>query len=333
MPGQQHEILVTGTAGRSSTATMVTALLQAGGQAAAELHTSPEQIDWLVNSGPAPRSDHLDLIVFTPIIPPSGSAAPAADALCAGLPPTEHAVSAPQRESALEVLRAAFPGLQEVAAACRLARGRADLDGQDFRLRTPAAEYQARLPVLGQFQVENAAAAILAVEQLAPLGVEITPQTARAALAEIHLPGRLEVLKHRPLVIVDAASQAASLRRACDAVRELASGRHLHLVLDFRLGLEPSAAMAQVQSLQPDLFAILPDTPAGWRQTLTEAAYEAGLALQLAPHLETAVDAALARAAPSDVVMVSGSRSAAATARALILGLLPGSSVLDYTGG
>ncbi len=85
---------------------------------------------------------------------------------------------------------------------CRLSRGQASMDGQEFRLKSPANEYRIRLErVAGELQVENAAVAILAAEQLAPAGVAITPATVATALAEVRLPARCEIVKREPLII------------------------------------------------------------------------------------------------------------------------------------
>jgi dihydrofolate synthase/folylpolyglutamate synthase len=80
-------------------------------------------------------------------------------------------VAAPQRESALDVFHAACDErgatMIEVAKACQLSRLTATATGQKFRMKTARASYEATLPLAGQHQLENAATAIVASEELA----------------------------------------------------------------------------------------------------------------------------------------------------------------------
>jgi dihydrofolate synthase/folylpolyglutamate synthase len=95
----------------------------------------------------------------------------------------------------------------------RLAHG-----GRVVTLRTPAAEYpELYLPLHGAFQADNAAAALAAAEAFfdAPLPAEIVHE----AFASFRSPGRIEVVGHQPLVILDGAHNVAgaeALRRALD---------------------------------------------------------------------------------------------------------------------
>ncbi|HEU0073986.1 MAG TPA: folylpolyglutamate synthase/dihydrofolate synthase family protein, partial [Dehalococcoidia bacterium] len=133
-------------------------------------------------------------------------------------------IMAPQRESAADVIRevAAAKGspLTEVALACNLRRDSAGSDNQTFRLRTPKGAYQARLPLLGKHQLDNAATAVLAVEALAKAGIEVSEDAVKQGLESVRWPGRIEVLKRRPLVIVDSAHTADSARRLRDTLLE-----------------------------------------------------------------------------------------------------------------
>jgi dihydrofolate synthase/folylpolyglutamate synthase len=138
-------------------------------------------------------------------------------------------VVAPQRESALDVFRevAAERGATviEVASACQMTRTAANAEGQEFRLKTPRAEYRAKLPLLGRHQLDNAATAIVACEEYAERrGIEMTPAHVREGLAKVVWPGRMEVLKRSPLVIIDGAHNA-------DAAKRLVAALHDHFSL------------------------------------------------------------------------------------------------------
>jgi dihydrofolate synthase / folylpolyglutamate synthase len=362
-----RQIVVAGTAGRSSIATMIAALLHARGASVllatgAWLHApseaitldgaplEPEQLralgfagfphdadqtarllvqvveqarpDWLVVSGFPPQSPSAAVAVLAPILPAGGvSAAEAAQTLLAQLPPTHELVCAPQRESVLDVIRpyATLRGLSlsEVALSCRLAKERSDLDGQQFRIKTKANEYRLRLSPLGAFQLENAATAVLAVEHaLHADSSELSPGDARKALEAIRLPGRAEVIKRRPLIIVDAASSAASLRRLIEAIQPLVRPGRLQVVLDASAWNEIAEAVRLFAPLEPEIIAVGGATTA-W----AESCALASLQFRSAQSIESAVQSLTD--APGDPLVVAGSRSAAANARAHVLALLP----------
>ncbi len=88
-------------------------------------------------------------------------------------------------------------------------RSSATLEGQTFNLKTPKRFYESLwIPLLGLHQVENASTSIAAIEQLSNHGFEIPPEAVRRGLAKARWPGRLEVVRRNPLVILDCAKDA-----------------------------------------------------------------------------------------------------------------------------
>ncbi len=244
------------------------------------------------------------------------------------LRPAVRAVMGLQRESAAEVLRAACAErgatLVEVASACQLARGRSGLDGQELRLRTPLAEYKVKLPLVGRFQAENAATAILGMEQLIDAGVPFTPQTAAAGLAEVRWPGRVEVVKRSPLVVVDGAHSPDSARRLAQTVREELPHRGFYLIVGASADKDLAAIAAAFAPLDPTVIATAAQHPrAAPAAAVGQAFQDAGMMVRLAPDVPAAIDAALGEAAGGDLVLATGSLFVAAEARAAVLGLLP----------
>jgi folylpolyglutamate synthase/dihydrofolate synthase len=98
--------------------------------------------------------------------------------------------------------------------------------GQQLGLRGLRGEYTGiLLPLFGAHQASNAAVALAAVEAFAPaegdgdpgpLGQEIV----REGFAAVRSPGRLEVVRRSPLVIVDAAHNPAGMAAALEALTE-----------------------------------------------------------------------------------------------------------------
>ncbi|MGH8776906.1 MAG: bifunctional folylpolyglutamate synthase/dihydrofolate synthase [Jiangellaceae bacterium] len=77
------------------------------------------------------------------------------------------------------------------------------------------------LPLHGAHQAQNAACAVAAVEAFVGGGREAVDEAAvHGALSRIRSPGRLEVLRRGPTVLVDAAHNPAGARALADAVAE-----------------------------------------------------------------------------------------------------------------
>ena len=236
-------------------------------------------------------------------------------------------VAAPMRESALDAVRARAAGqgarVVEVAQVCQMTRTSASAEGQDFRLKTPRATYIAHLPLLGRHQLDNAATAVVASEELcAQAGIALTPAHVRAGLADVVWPGRLEVLKRRPLVVVDGAHNGDSAKRMAAALREhLGLSQALFLVGTLAdkdiAGMAEAVAPMAVQVLVtpwPNRRAADPDAIAATFRALD-------VPVAMFGSLPAACDAALAEAGERGAVVAFGAIAFAAAVREYLLGI------------
>ena len=94
--------------------------------------------------------------------------------------------------------------------------------GQLVTLRGLSGDYRELfLPLFGAHQAHNAALAVAAVEAFVGGGEQpITDEVIRAAFEDMSSPGRLEIVRRSPTVIVDAAHNPAGISALVEAVRE-----------------------------------------------------------------------------------------------------------------
>ncbi|PNG20046.1 bifunctional tetrahydrofolate synthase/dihydrofolate synthase [Streptomyces cahuitamycinicus] len=97
--------------------------------------------------------------------------------------------------------------------------------GQLVTLRGLGGEYpEVYLPLHGAHQAHNAAVALAAVEAFFGVGAQrvdpLDPDTVRKAFAAVASPGRLEVVRRSPAVVLDAAHNPAGARAAAEAIGE-----------------------------------------------------------------------------------------------------------------
>lgn len=121
--------------------------------------------------------------------------------------------------------------------------------GQQVSVRGLAGDYtDLFLSIFGGHQAHNAAIAIAAVEAFVGGGEQpLSDEVLRAALADVSSPGRLEIVRRSPTVLVDAAHNPAGVAALVEALRESFTFTRLVGVLAV---LEDKAAEEMVQQLE-----------------------------------------------------------------------------------
>jgi dihydrofolate synthase/folylpolyglutamate synthase len=86
-------------------------------------------------------------------------------------------------------------------------------------ITTPAHKWPPlEVGLLGEHQAANAAVVVAVVERLRAEGLCISEEAVATGLAEVRWPARLEVLRSRPLVLLDCAHNLASIRALLDTL-------------------------------------------------------------------------------------------------------------------
>ncbi|MFJ2032793.1 bifunctional folylpolyglutamate synthase/dihydrofolate synthase [Streptosporangium sp. NPDC087985] len=95
------------------------------------------------------------------------------------------------------------------------------IGGQLLRLRSLKGTYdEVLLPLYGAHQASNAACALAAVEALTVGDDPLDAELVRQAFLQVSSPGRLEVVRRGPTVLVDAAHNPAGIQATLEAVQE-----------------------------------------------------------------------------------------------------------------
>ncbi len=208
--------------------------------------------------------------------------------------------------------------LSAIKAAAKKKNARLKLMGRDFRCMGASSgdfSYSGmkmrlkglKLNLLGAHQINNAASALAAIEILQGLGFQIRESHIKNGLKKILWPGRFEVIRKRPLVILDACHNpdgAEALGRALKSVKFNKLILVAGIMADKDIGgiLKPLALAADI------VIFTAPDTP---------RAAEAALLLEmLKPYSKPALvevpvalacKKALSLAKPKDAVCITGS--------------------------
>ncbi|MBA7659947.1 Folylpolyglutamate synthase [subsurface metagenome] len=84
---------------------------------------------------------------------------------------------------------------------------------QSLEVKGRLGSYKLSLPLLGHYQLENAATAVAALEVLAAKGFNISRDSIIDGLAQVSWAGRFQILSHHPLLVVDGAHNPDSARK------------------------------------------------------------------------------------------------------------------------
>ena len=131
------------------------------------------------------------------------------------------AISVPQHPTATKVLKKAaiqsktkvrFTG-EDIDFSYRVESSRQEGCHTRVCLTTPDSRFEHLVvPVLGEHQALNCGLALALLDQLKKQGLDIDDEKAIKGLASVNLPGRMELIREDPRVLVDGAHNAASIR-------------------------------------------------------------------------------------------------------------------------
>lgn len=183
-----------------------------------------------------------------------------------------------------------------------------DLHQQSLVIEGRTGKYQVSIPLLGDFQSENAAAAIAASEILASEGFAISAADIAQGLAQVRWPGRFHIMQEHPTVVIDGAHNVASMRRLVNNVKAYFPHKQIVLVFGTSCDKDIPGIVNELVSLSPQVIV----TRAGHSRAAPVSALAAEFAKRgIDPEIKETVTEAISRAlylaSRTHVICVTGS--------------------------
>lgn len=225
----------------------------------------------------------------------------------------------PALTSVFEAAGAGAVWLRDDDFSC--AANRPAVGGRLLDLRTPGAIYDDVFVGLhGAYQGDNAACALAAAEAF--FGVPLTSEVVADAFAGVRSPGRMEVVRRRPLCILDGAHNvdgAGAL--AASLAEEFGTERRRIVVIGVSRGHDPTQMLS---ALDPATISHVVACASQWARAVpapevAEAARALGLGVEIVPGVPEAVERAMAGAGADDLVLITGSLYVVGPARAALV--------------
>jgi dihydrofolate synthase/folylpolyglutamate synthase len=179
--------------------------------------------------------------------------------------PHGRVVSAPQPDEAGNVIAGTCAALDarlvQVGRDVRVTLHEASLEGVHVTIDGRRGRYEARVPLLGRHQAQNAATAVAAVEFLADVGVEVHPDAVRRGLAAVRWPARVELVGTHPYTIVDAGHNPASMAALRETLRELLGHRRLVLLFGMLATKDYHTVTSLIAPIADQIVTTRPENP------------------------------------------------------------------------
>ena len=143
-----------------------------------------------------------------------------------------------------------------VSEEARVENARVTEEGSSFDFHSPRLALSGvRIGMVGRYQLNNAALALSALSCVLEKFPKLTPPAILRGMAAARWPGRLEILSHAPLVVLDGGHNQDGVSRLTESVAELWPGRKLGVVYAAMRDKDYSGCLSLLSTLSTALYA------------------------------------------------------------------------------
>ncbi len=177
-------------------------------------------------------------------------------------------------------------------------------------LTTSASRYEhLPVPALGEHQAINCGLALSLVDALKDRGFTIDDQKVIEGLAQVKLPGRMEVLSEDPHILADGAHNAASVEALMRAIGQNVPYDSMVVIFGCQADKDVPGMLDQIQLGADKVIFTSVDSPRAADPSELAATYveRSGKMAQVAPTLSEALQIARSAVTREDLVCVTGS--------------------------
>lgn len=193
--------------------------------------------------------------------------------------------------------------------------------GQSFRLIGPNGERKMRTPMLGAHLVQNAATAVATAEAIRSRGFTISEQAIIDGVGHTRVPGRLEVMGQKPLIVADGAHNGESAAALAAALKDYFHWRRCFLILGCNRDKDVGEIGLKLAKLAELIICTGFDNPRAMDPyAMVQEVGFLGPAAVAEETVTAALDVALSHANEEDLICITGSLYVVAEARERLLG-------------
>jgi dihydrofolate synthase / folylpolyglutamate synthase len=226
----------------------------------------------------------------------------------AGIP----VVTSPQAEEVMAVFRRVTienkAKLIEVGKDLTWEEKGFDSAGQTLRINGRLNKYDLTIPLLGEYQLENASTAVGMLETLVEKGYKISPAQIAQGFKNVNWPGRLQVLREKPYIVADGAHNPYSAAKLREALKKHFTFEHATLIIGTSSDKDISGIVSELAPIFNRVIVTRSTHPRAQEVAPLIAVFkEHGINAEAADDISTALPLALSGAGEKDLICVTGS--------------------------
>lgn len=181
---------------------------------------------------------------------------------------------------------------------------RVSRDGQEFRYRGEAYH----IPLVGAYQVSNAATAIEVIFALRRSGWDIPEDALKGGLSKAVWPGRMEMARRSPDLVIDGGHNPQCMEAIAQSMAQLYPDKKIHFLIGLMADKDYPAMLASILPLAHSFVTLTPDSPRALSaQDLAEYLRRQGAQATPCGSVAEGLAAILAQCGPEEVICACGS--------------------------
>ncbi len=119
---------------------------------------------------------------------------------------------------------------------------------------------EAVLGMNGVHQLSNAGVAMAASDLLSRMGCSVERKHVKEGLANVHWPGRFQIIDRRPQVVLDVAHNPASVGAFVRSLRKLFPARELYFIIGLMQDKDTGQIVSQIAEVATAVQPVAPDS-------------------------------------------------------------------------
>jgi dihydrofolate synthase/folylpolyglutamate synthase len=165
-----------------------------------------------------------------------------------------------------------------------------------------------RPAMIGAHQIKNASLAIRSVEELIGKGYKISPEAIRLAIETTRFPGRFELLRQNPDVIIDGAHTPEGMRLLKSALLKLYPSRKIFLLLGILKDKNVDTLVRTIVPIAQKVVCVAPHSDRSLEpEALAQMVRDLGVNAMAMDSIEEGFAALMEQAGKDDTVVAAGS--------------------------
>ena len=176
-----------------------------------------------------------------------------------------------------------------------------------------------KIKLLGRHQLVNATTAIGIIELMRNFKINISKEKIRKGLEATIWPGRFEIIKKAPYIILDGAQNVASINALKETLNRIFGSKNKVLVLGISKDKDIEGMCRIVDGISNRVILTQADNPRAANPNILRNFIKRDKIIKMTSNVKEALDLAKENATKKDVILVTGSLFLVGEARGIIL--------------